>query len=68
LSRHGNTLDEQVLKKTLYSLEDLKTGEQYDAMITDVNYSFSQPIQITVSPFIKASISFDRIVEAEQLI
>jgi hypothetical protein len=37
-------------------------------MITEVNYAFSQPIQITLSPFIKSSISFDRIVEPEQLI
>jgi ribosomal protein S1 len=26
MNRHGNTLDEQVLKQTLYSLDDLKAG------------------------------------------
>ena len=44
MSRHGNTLDDQLLKQTLYSMEDLKVGQQYDAMITEVNYAFSQPI------------------------
>lgn len=68
MSRHGNTLDDQVLKQTLYSLEELKVGQQYDAMITDVNYAYSKPIQITLSPFIKSSVSFDKIVEPEVLI
>jgi hypothetical protein len=44
LSKHGNTLDEASLSKILLSLEDLKEGKQYDAIITEVNYAYSQPL------------------------
>ena len=46
----------------------MKEGQQYDAVITDVNYAHSQPINVSISPFIKAQISFERIVDAETLI
>lgn len=68
MSRAGNNLDEATLSKTLLSFDDLKQGKQYDAMITDVNYAYSQPLQITLSPFIKSYVSFDNIVEPETLI
>jgi hypothetical protein len=68
MNKPGDQLDEGTLKKTYFGLEDLKAGEQYDAVITDVNYAFSQPIHITVSPFIKGSISFSKIVDADVLL
>jgi len=34
-------------------MDELKNGQQYDALITDVNYSYSQPISISLSPFLR---------------
>ncbi len=67
MQKKGNNLDEVTLKSTLLSLDQLKAGQQYNALITDVNYAYSQPLQITLSPFIKSGISFDKIVEADTL-
>jgi len=44
MSRHGNVLDESTLKNTVFSLEDLSSEKQYDAIITDVNYQYSKPL------------------------
>lgn len=68
MNKPGDQLDEGTLKKTYFGLEDLKAGQLYDAVITDVNFSHSQPLHITVSPFIKGSISFSKIVDAENLL
>ena len=64
----GNVLDQTTLKSTLFSLGDLKSGHQYDALISDVNYAYSQPLQITLSPFVKAAVSFDKIADPETFI
>ena len=56
-----------MLNNTLLSVEDLKAGQKYDAIITDVNYAYSQPVQVSVSPFIKGGISFDKLADAETL-
>lgn len=48
-------------------MEDLKNGATYDSIITDVNYAYSSPIQISLSPFVRGSISFDKIVTCETL-
>jgi hypothetical protein len=64
----GNVLDQTTLKSTLFSLGDLKSGHQYDALISDVNYAYSQPLQITLSPFVKAAVSFDKIADPETMI
>lgn len=68
LNRPGDQLDQTLLSKTLMSVEDLKEGQQYEALITDVNYAYSSPFQIQVSPFIRSSVSFDKIVNADTLI
>ena len=68
MNKPADQLDETTLKKTIFSLDELKVGQQYDAVINDVNYSFSQPLQIIVSPFIKSSISFNKIVDADTLV
>jgi len=44
MQKPGNSLDNSTLCKTLLSLADLKAGKQYDALITEVNYSYSQPL------------------------
>jgi hypothetical protein len=44
MSKAANQLDAKILNTTLFSLEDLKVGTQYEAIITDVNYSYSQPL------------------------
>ena len=46
-------LDQSTLDKTYQSIEDLKNGQQYDALITDVNYAYSQPISVSLSPFVR---------------
>jgi predicted RNA-binding protein with RPS1 domain len=44
MQKKGNNLDEVTLKSTLLSLDQLKAGQQYNALITDVNYAYSQPL------------------------
>lgn len=68
MSRHGNVLDESTLKNTVFSLEDLSSEKQYDAIITDVNYQYSKPLQVALSPFVKGSVNFDRIVDPDTLL
>lgn len=48
-------------------MESLKSGATYDALITDVNYAQSHPLQISLSPFVRGQISFDKIISAETL-
>jgi hypothetical protein len=46
-------LSQELLDKCYQSLEDLKSKESYEAMITEVNYAYSNPISIALSPFVK---------------
>ncbi len=41
MSKPSNQLDESTLSKTLLSVDDLKEGKQYDAIVTEVNYAYS---------------------------
>lgn len=68
LNKPGDLLDEGLMKKTLFSLEDLKTNTPYEAVITDINYLYSQPIRVALSPFVKGSVSFNHIVDSATLI
>jgi len=49
-------------------MEELKNGQEYDAIITDVNYAYSFPIQISLSPFVRGQIAFDKIVLPDTMI
>ena len=40
----GNGLDPNGLKKTYFALDELQNGYQYEALVTDINYSYSNPI------------------------
>ena len=46
-------LDDQTLKQTWNSVEDLKNNHEYEAIITEVNYAYSNPMQISLSPFVR---------------
>ncbi len=59
-------LNEEV--KIFSSIEELKNNETYDAMITEVNYAYSYPIQIALSPFVKGQISFNNIMSPDTLL
>ena len=48
-------------------MEELKNGTTYDAIITDVNYAYSSPISISLSPFVRGQINFDRIIDTDTL-
>lgn len=67
LNKPTDQLDEATLAKTIFSIEEMKQGKSYDALITDVNYSNSRPIQVSVSAFVKGGISFDKIVDGATL-
>ena len=67
MAKAGNTLDEAALTKTLFSVDDLKAGQQYDGIITELNYAHSHPLQVAVSAFVKGAVSFEKIVDAESL-
>ena len=68
-------LDSELLKKMVWSNEDLKVGQKYSAMIISsswekeepMNLKFSHPIHVQVSPFVRGSIPFDKIVSVEEL-
>lgn len=53
---------------TYSSMEDLKNNETYEAMITEVNYAYSFPIQIALSPFVRGQISFNHIMSPDTLL
>jgi hypothetical protein len=42
-------------------------GQAYEALITNVNFSHSRPLQVCLSSFVKGSVSFDKIVDGETL-
>jgi ribosomal protein S1 len=60
-------LNKEMLAKSVQSLEEIKQGEVFDALITQVNYTNSSPISVAVSPFVNGNIRFDRIATAEDL-
>jgi hypothetical protein len=44
MSKSGENLDESTLAKTFFSIEDLKAGQFYEGIISDINFQNSRPI------------------------
>lgn len=68
LAKHQG-LNEEEMKNTPLSLEDLKVGQSYQAMVVSsslqseeaMNLKFSQPVQLQVSSFIRGVVAFNHI-------
>ena len=69
-------LDEEVVKATPNTLEELKVGQQYSAMVVSCSYEkeeamnlkYSQPIQLQVSPYLRGSVPFNHIISPSDLV
>jgi len=46
---------------------DLKDGSKYKATIVSINFKYSEPIQIQLSPFVRGSIPFDHMINPSDL-
>jgi len=46
---------------------DLKADQKYKATIVSINFKYSEPIQVQLSPFVRGSIPFDHMINPSDL-